>query len=109
MVLGATRQRNQSPGAPSFAFLAKGGIRDCRFEDSCYPTLRKKREGWGTRRFVAVSKTSMRAPFHAPAGRRSRWSTDKKQKACYRAKPQVPPLRFAPVGMTNSFEIENLT
>jgi hypothetical protein len=36
-------------GAPSFAFFAKGGIRDGRYRDSWYPTLRKKREGWGTR------------------------------------------------------------
>ncbi len=30
-------------------FFAKGGIGDGRYRDSWYPTLRKKREGWGTR------------------------------------------------------------
>jgi hypothetical protein len=35
------------------------------FED---PTLRKKREGWGTRSFVAVRKTSMVAPWVGEAG-----------------------------------------
>jgi len=28
-----------------------------------YPTLRKEREGWGTRRFVALSAQEHRAPF----------------------------------------------
>ena len=45
------------PDAPSFAFFAKGGrSRICgealRDRQQWYPTLRKKREGWGTRRSI---------------------------------------------------------
>jgi hypothetical protein len=39
------RKHHEKAGAPSFALFAKGGIRDGRFRDSWYPTLRKKREG----------------------------------------------------------------
>ena len=31
-----------------------------------YPTLRKKREGWGTRGFVALSAEDKKCPFHTP-------------------------------------------
>jgi hypothetical protein len=50
LVLGTAGSTNEKAGAPSFALLAKGGIRDGRYRGSRYPTLRKKREGWGTRR-----------------------------------------------------------
>jgi len=48
-------------GAPSFAPFAKGGMlllysRSPYLADSAYPTLRKEREGWGTRSFVARGK-----------------------------------------------------
>jgi hypothetical protein len=43
------------------------------------PKPNRKFGFWGTRRSVAVRKTSMVAPFHGPVGRRSRWRTDKKQ------------------------------
>jgi hypothetical protein len=38
-------KHHEKAGAPSFASFAKGGIRDSRYRDSWYPTLRKKREG----------------------------------------------------------------
>jgi hypothetical protein len=53
-------------GAPSFALFAKGGIGDRRYRDSWYPTLRKKREGWGTRGLVALSAEDRKCPFHIP-------------------------------------------
>src|ERR1700691_3719980 len=57
-------------------------IKESRMKFVGSPKLNRQFGFWGTRRFVAVSKTSMRAPFHAPAGRRNRWSTDKKQTSC---------------------------
>jgi hypothetical protein len=50
----------------SFALFAKGGISDGRYRDSWYPTLRKKREGWGTRGFVTLSAEDKKCPFHIP-------------------------------------------
>jgi len=52
---------NQWSGAPSFALFAKGGIsRMCggrvSGEEQWYPTLRKQREGWGTRSFFVVQR-----------------------------------------------------
>ena len=49
---------HKGSGAPSFAFSAKGGISRSfgegpRGEEQWHPTLRKEREGWGTRSFVA--------------------------------------------------------
>ena len=45
---------HQGSGAPSFALFAKGGMPPLfpprRYPaTSAYPTLRRKREGWGTR------------------------------------------------------------
>ncbi len=45
----ARKHHEKAAGGPSFAFFAKGGIRNGRYRDSRYPTLRKKGEGWGTR------------------------------------------------------------
>jgi hypothetical protein len=45
---GSTTKRRVPHPLRSFA---KGGIRDGRYRDSWYPTLRQKREGWGTRQF----------------------------------------------------------
>jgi hypothetical protein len=60
--------RHESPGAPSFAFFAKGGIRrvlrarfyPCEWfggeisdRANVDPTLRQRREGWGTRNLLA--------------------------------------------------------
>jgi hypothetical protein len=56
------RKHHEWAGAPSFALFAKGGIRDGRYRDSWYPTLRKKREGWGTRGFVALSAEDRKCP-----------------------------------------------
>jgi hypothetical protein len=42
------------PGAPSFAFFAKGGIPRISIPTVAYPTLCKKRKGWGTRLFVVL-------------------------------------------------------
>ena len=36
------------PGAPSFAFFAKGGIPRISIPTVAYPTLCEKRKGWGT-------------------------------------------------------------
>jgi hypothetical protein len=49
---------HKGSGAPSFALFAKGGMRllfpPTHFPaTSANPTLRRKREGWGTRSFVA--------------------------------------------------------
>jgi hypothetical protein len=52
LVLG--RKCNRSPGGPSFAFFAKGGIPRISILTVAYPTLCKKRKGWGTRLFVVV-------------------------------------------------------
>jgi hypothetical protein len=59
----------------SFALFAKGGIRDRRYRDSWYPTLRKKREGWGTRGFVALPAEYKKCPVSYPAGRQRRYMT----------------------------------
>jgi len=45
LVFGTAGSTTNRRGAPSFAFFAKGGIRDRRYRDSWYPTLRKMREG----------------------------------------------------------------
>ena len=71
------RKHHEKAGAPSFAFFAKGGIRDGRYRDSWYPTLRKMREGWGTRGFVALSAEVKKCPVSCPAGRQRRWMTGK--------------------------------
>jgi hypothetical protein len=52
LVLG--RKCNKSPGAPSFALFAKGGIPRISIPTVAYPTLCKKRKGWGTRLFVVL-------------------------------------------------------
>jgi hypothetical protein len=52
LVLG--RECNKSPGAPSFAFFAKGGIPRISIPTVAYPTLCKERKGWGTRLFVVL-------------------------------------------------------
>ncbi len=46
------------PGAPSFAFFAKGGIPQLSIPTVAYPTLCKERKGWGTRLFVALPAVS---------------------------------------------------
>jgi hypothetical protein len=49
------------PGAPSFAFFAKGGIPQISIPTVAHPTLCQERKGWGTRLFVvlpAVSNTN---------------------------------------------------
>jgi hypothetical protein len=59
LVLG--RKCDESPGAPSFAFFAKGGIPRISIPTVAYPTLCKKRKGWGTPfswRFVNVTNTN---------------------------------------------------
>jgi hypothetical protein len=59
--ISCPRQRNKSPGAPSFALLAKGGIPRISIPTVAYPTLCKERKGWGTRLFgvlPAVSNTN---------------------------------------------------
>jgi hypothetical protein len=48
------RQCNKSLGAPSFALFAKGGIPRISIPTFAYPTLCKKRKGWGTRTFVVL-------------------------------------------------------
>jgi hypothetical protein len=48
------RTRNKSPGAPSFAFFAKGGIPRISIPTVAYPTLCKDRKGWATRLFVVL-------------------------------------------------------
>jgi hypothetical protein len=45
---------NKSLGAPSFALFAKGGIPRISIPTVAYPTLCKKRKGWGTRLFVVL-------------------------------------------------------
>jgi hypothetical protein len=45
-----------NPG--SFAFFAKGGIPRISIPTVAYPTLCKKRKGWGTRLFVALPAVS---------------------------------------------------
>src|ERR1700722_5343397 len=54
-----TGTSNESPGAPSFALFTTGGILEApdstrlektSWETAADPTLRKKREGWGTQR-----------------------------------------------------------
>jgi hypothetical protein len=52
-----------NPGSLNPFFGFKGGIRKCVYRDLWYPTLRKQREGWGTRRFVALYAQEHRAPF----------------------------------------------
>jgi hypothetical protein len=42
-----------TPGAPSFALFAKGGIPRISIPTVAYPTLCKERKGWGTRLFAA--------------------------------------------------------
>jgi hypothetical protein len=59
--ISCPRQRNKSPGAPSFALFAKGGIPGILIPTVAYPTLCQERKGWGTRLFVvlpAVSNTN---------------------------------------------------
>jgi hypothetical protein len=72
------KKHHEKAGAPSFALFAKGGIGDGRYRDSWYPTLRKKREGWGTRGLVALSAEDKKSPFHITAGRQRRWATLRK-------------------------------
>jgi hypothetical protein len=48
------RTRNKSPGAPSFAFFAKGGIPRISIPTVAYPTLCKDRKGSATRLFVVL-------------------------------------------------------
>jgi len=43
-----------TPGAPSFALFAKGGIPRISIPTVAYPTLCKERKGWGTRPFVML-------------------------------------------------------
>jgi hypothetical protein len=53
--ISCPRQRvQQIPGAPSFAFFAKGGIPRISIPTVAYPTLCKKRKGWGTRLFLVL-------------------------------------------------------
>ena len=57
------------PGAPSFAFFAKGGrSRICgarlRGAQQCYPTLRQKREGWDTRQSILTLMVSERKQWN---------------------------------------------
>jgi hypothetical protein len=92
LVFGTAGSTTNRRGAPSFAFFAKGGIRDRRYRDSWYPTLRKEREGWGTRRVVALSAEDRKCPGGRLYG-----------------KPHERPLSvprsrksgYAPVGTTN--------
>ena len=74
-----TAGSSDKTGAPSLNpfFGFKGGIRDRRYRDSWYPTLRKKREGWGTRGFVALPAEDKKCPV-SPADRQLRWTTLRK-------------------------------
>jgi hypothetical protein len=54
-----------------------------------YPTSREKRARYGAPGFVAVRKTSMVASFHAPAGRRSRWSTVRESRMKFAYAPNL--------------------
>jgi hypothetical protein len=88
---------HKGPGAPSFAFFAKGGMPRLFTPrlfpaSSAYPTLRTKREGWGTRSFVwgkkypplfalpprfhhlAWARRPMTSPVGMPRGEGPPWS-----------------------------------
>jgi hypothetical protein len=52
MLLGG--KCNKSPGGPSFALFAKGGIPRIWTPTVAYPILCKVRKGWGTRPFVVL-------------------------------------------------------
>jgi len=47
----------RTPGAPSFALFAKGGIPRISIPTVAYPTLCKKRKGWATRPVLIGSCT----------------------------------------------------
>jgi hypothetical protein len=81
------RKNHEKAGAPSFALLVKGGIRDRRHRDSWCPTLRKKREGWGTRGSVAPSAEGKNCPASYLAGRQRRWMTELKGKRLHALQP----------------------
>jgi hypothetical protein len=66
------RKHHEKAGGPSFALFAKGGIRDRRIEIRGIPPFAKKREGWGTRRFVALSAEDKKCLVSYPAGRQRR-------------------------------------
>jgi hypothetical protein len=44
------------------------------------PPFAKKREGWGTRGFVALSAEDRKCPVSYPAGRQRRWTTERKHR-----------------------------
>jgi hypothetical protein len=71
-----------TPGAPSFALFAKGGIPRISIPTVAYPTLCKEREGWGTRPFVvlsAVPNTNSPKDASRPHGvsRAERWQVER--------------------------------
>jgi hypothetical protein len=93
-----------NPG--SFAHFAKGGIPRISIPTVAYPTLCKERKGWGT---PPIRGASRRAKHqwqlnqdlflisHPPALPTPGYETDF---VAGQAELQIPPLRFAPVGMT---------
>jgi hypothetical protein len=79
---------HQRSGAPFFALLAKGGMPLLLHPPpsratSAYPTLRRKREGWGTRSLVAgqerAASTIRSRLFSSPSVGRGAHQGDEKQ------------------------------
>ena len=93
-----------NPG--SFALFAKGGRPRISIPTVAYPTLCKERKGWGTRLFAVlptvpnIDRGLIQDLFlisHPPALPTPGYETDF---VAGQAELQIPPLRFAPVGMT---------